>query len=107
MKDTKIVEKGGYQDSWKRKASWSHLQLFLLCVDDREPCRVDLVTFTTQSPLSDNFIECSSWRRTLSSFTLMLTVFIGVRLRGRTRFGMSGEGIFLDRLNRMGTQSRV
>jgi hypothetical protein len=98
-----IVEKEGYQDSWKENFSVSHAA-FSFCASVTEHSDdSDHVALMTQSPLSYSFIECSRWRRPLSSFTPMLIASIGVRFQDRTIFGTSRDDIPLDRSNGMGT----
>jgi hypothetical protein len=40
MKDALILETSGYPDRWRRKTSQSPMQLFLLWVGKRGPCRI-------------------------------------------------------------------
>jgi hypothetical protein len=82
MKDALITEKRGYWDSRMEEnfsispATFSPYTWVIEHFED-----ADHVALITQSSLSDNFIECSRWRRPSSSSTPMMTASIGVRIQ--------------------------
>jgi hypothetical protein len=79
MNGALIVEKRGYQDSRKKdifSVSPAAFPSSAWATEHYEDS--DHAALITRSPLSDNFIECSGWRRPLSSSTLMLTASIAM-----------------------------
>jgi hypothetical protein len=73
MNDALVVKIRGY---WT--AEWSKTSR-----SPKAHCRLIKVASIGQYSLSYSFIGCSGWMRSLSSSTLMRTIFIGMRLQDR------------------------